>query len=298
MQHYRKWLNPGLFLHMPIGSECNGSTATAWAVAEDVAIATVFFCAMNTALSKTAHWKTSLGLAQFLTVVVLMAAVVVAALMWNQRRPLRAVQLDGWDCVAQSYRDSVQSKLESAIAGDMELRLSHAEQIVESYPFVRYVNARRVGTTLLVSIDERKPIGLVRLADGTMLWLTSDSTTIPYAPYYACGAVPLIMAQNRARALEAVHVLRELVAHRKLSAACTGIRINGNGEIACRIEPWGITALLGTAEELSSKLWRLSWLIDSGILHSGTVYRIDLRWKNRIVYATAGVGQLPRRNRV
>lgn len=253
---------------------------------------------MNTASHNTVHRVTSLALAQFLTVVVLMAAVVVAALMWNRHRPLTTVQLDGWNHVARPYRDSVRLVLERTIVYNKQSRLSHVEQIVKGFPFVRYVNARRVGSTLLVSIVEREPIGLVLLDDGTMLWLTSDSAAVPYGTFYESSAVPVITTQTRVRALDAVRVLRELAAHKKLSAACNDIHISSGGEIACTLEPWGITVLLGTADELSSKLWRLSWLIESDILDNGSVYRIDLRWKNRIVYATMGVGQQLRRSRV
>jgi hypothetical protein len=231
---------------------------------------------------QTTSEQQSFGLAEFLTVTVLAVAVLAAAVMWNRHRPMSTVQLDGWDVVASQYRDSVAIALSTAVKSGAIERLADAERLVERFPFVRSATARRIGATLAVTVVERQPLALVQLGNDALGWLTVDSTLIQYGAYYRRCDVPLLAVPDGRRALRMVPVLGTLSTDGGVYSQCSEIGCDSQGNVSLRLAHSATNVLLGTADDLGSKLERLAFIVRSPWLCSG-VRSIDLRWQNRIV---------------
>ncbi|MCX7930314.1 MAG: hypothetical protein N2663_06305 [Chlorobi bacterium] len=231
--------------------------------------------------------KQSYAVSWFLTAIVLCTAVLVAAYLWNRKLAVTAVQCEGWQFVAREYRDSVESVLLHAATDEAQNNMLDLERLVLHYPFVGAATVRRVGSTLVVSITERIPIGIVRSTNNGMSWLFGDTSVTPYYPYYVRCNVPIVIVADPAHIAKAVTVVSTLQHYRLVNAACSEVFIEPTG--VRLVLSSAAEVLLGEATELENKFERLEWLLGSSWI-TPAVERIDVRWQQRILlWPTSGV---------
>ncbi|GIV56140.1 MAG: hypothetical protein KatS3mg040_0908 [Candidatus Kapaibacterium sp.] len=287
MQHYCRWLNPASVpfhavheLSLRRRERALRSCRALWLYWRH------FTVVLNLCMANQQR-KRSPSLGWFLTAAVLVGAVVAAALFWNRHRPLKTVELDGWQHVAAAYRDSVATALTAGLASGSIVHLRDAEAIAERFPFVYRASARRIGSVLHVSVVEREPLALVVSNQGQLQWLTADSALLPSGAYYGGAILPIVWVRDSAGIAPAVRVLRLLALQERLGACCAELHVDASKNITLRLEPPGVTVLLGQPTALETKLAYADWLIGSPWWRPN-VRRVDLRWSRRIVLQTEG----------
>ncbi len=227
--------------------------------------------------------KQPLGLNKFLTVLVICAAIVAAALLWNRSQATTSVQLEGWVSVAAPYRDSVEGVLCTALHNGTLRNLRTAEEHAESFPFVQSAIARKIGSTVHVTVIERVPRALLLQADGNTYWLTEDGSMFPYQPYFQHCSVPIVHAHDTTALGLALQIIGYLQKRPEVEAACSEIHISSGG-VQLLLTPYPCRVLLGSSDDLESKTHRLAWILRTPWIRKAAL--LDLRWKERIIVST------------
>ncbi len=237
---------------------------------------------MNALMDNTLQ-KQPFGLSKFLTVLVICAAIVAAAVLWNRSHAMTSVQLEGWASVAPPYRDSVERVLRTALQHGTLGNLRTAEEHAESFPFVQSAIARKIGSTVHVTVIERIPRALLLHADGSTYWLAEDGSMLPYQPYFQHCSVPIVYSHDTATARLALQIIGYLQQRPEVEAACSEIHISSGG-VQLLLSPYPCRVLLGSSDDLESKTHRLAWILRTPWIRKAV--SLDLRWKERIIVST------------
>ncbi|GIV54395.1 MAG: hypothetical protein KatS3mg039_0913 [Candidatus Kapaibacterium sp.] len=224
------------------------------------------------------------GLSQFLTVLVLVVALLAAAVLWNRNRPIRTLQVDGWEHVAMRYRDSIERALQGAIERGQLGSLRDAEERVEAFPFVQAAIARKVGSTLQVTVTERLPVALVVITDTAMAWMDRDGQMLPYHPWYERVTVPLVVANSRETARSALPIVLAMEQFPQVDAMCSEVHVDRGGAWLW-LTPHQCRVLLGPTADVQSKVRRLAWVLTTNWIYAAR--SLDIRWNQRIIVSTA-----------
>ncbi|MCS6999394.1 MAG: hypothetical protein RML15_00590 [Bacteroidota bacterium] len=228
----------------------------------------------------------SFSVSEFLTAAILCIAVVVAAHLWHRGQEVTSVSIEGWEHIAQEYRDSVTCAVNLLLSKKTLPSLRQIEQEVERFPFIRQAMARRIGTVLKITVTEHHPCALVRAADGSVRWVLSDSLIGEYRPYYRQANVPVISIHHLRQLAQALPILRTFSADSRLNTWCAELQCSRDGTLSIILSPTSTAVLLGSNTNLSSKIDRLAWFIESP-WYRQNVAVVDLRWQNRIIVSLA-----------
>jgi cell division septal protein FtsQ len=230
-----------------------------------------------------ANTEQQFGLSQFLTVLIVCAAVLAAAVLWNRSRPMSSIQIDGWHTVAKPYRDSVMQALRYALNRGEINSLRDAEARVQTFPFVESATARKIGSTLQVAITERLPCALVRTPENQMMWIDANGAVIPYKAYYQNVSVPLVTSPRSQLTSSVLPVLKVLQHYPQLDAVCSEVTVEQQ-TMRLWLSPYQCSVLLRPDRDVERTVERLAWLLSTPWMQNTRT--IDLRWNHQIVLSS------------
>ena len=229
-----------------------------------------------------------------------MIGLVAVANRWIAREQLESIVIKG-----NMVLDTTEILEQAALPDSVRVKgidLDEVEQKLTAHPYIAHAAAWEGGSgSLVIEVEERAPVA-VTIIKGEPVYLDASAVPLPFRFGVAAPDVPVLEGVtddeeiDSLKVIEAIGVAGTLRDYNELLYQRIATISRGKeGTFSFRLTENGVPVLVGTADEILSRLPKLELFLAQVIARRGAkeLRQIDLRWSDQVVvrWRNGGTGE-------